>query len=437
MSPLQDALTAYFQAPGTAERKEAFTQIEAASGGDVRKVAEALPMLQPWKPVDAAAALGPVPLEIPFDIGGDAPVDCSILLPRGYDPLQAHPLIISLHNELGVAVCATMPRQQLAELTDPPAVIIAPKRIPESSFFSPVEETAIIARWLVEVRRRYHIDEDRVYLLGAGTGGDAAWQWAFAHPREFAGLLVEDAYPRVPLAPQLLPMLFENLRSLPILSVWRKSADLPDATSAPEGILVTRDTAVAAHNRALADWAPGAGFAFTARELDSDLPPGGESLSADALRAFLSLRRSPASKSVSQLFRTVDQGRSAWLRPARGMGEVWTHPQISVLPAPNVDRDDFVIDVLKSKLGFLGGRIEGQTLTIEATHCERIEILLTDGLIDFAKPFRILCNGKLRFDGVVQPRLATLLEHARQTCTFQHPVFARVAFNIDSTAVQE
>ncbi|MBI5289894.1 MAG: hypothetical protein HY873_13055 [Chloroflexi bacterium] len=430
---MEEALTAYFQTNKAEERKEAFAKIEAASGGDVRKVAEALPTLKLWKPVDPAETL---PL-VAFDVGGDPSLDCSVLLPRGYDPVQAHPLIISLHEEQGAALGATMPRQPLAELTDPPAVIIAPQRIPESSFFSPVEETGVVERWLVEVRRRYHIDEDRVYLLGAGTGGDAAWQWAFAHPRELAGLMVEDGYPRVPLSPQLLPMLFENLRGVPILSVWRKSADLPDATASPEGILVTRDTAVAAHNRALADWAPGAGFAFTTRELDAGERGGMETRSPDALRAALSARRPPPSKSVSQLFRTVDQGRSAWMRPVRGIGEVWTHPQISVLPAPNVDRDDFAIDVLKSKLGFLGGRIEGQTLTIEASHCERIEVLLTDGLIDFANPIRILCNGKQRFEGVVQPRLATLLEHARQTWTFQHPVFARLAFNIDSTAVQE
>ncbi|MCC7293140.1 MAG: hypothetical protein IT449_13860 [Phycisphaerales bacterium] len=433
LSPVQEALTAYFQTPQAEERREALAKIETAASGDVRKVAAALPTLHLWKPVDPAEVL---PL-VSFDVGRDAPLECSVLLPRGYDPLQAHPLIISLHNEMGIAVCATMPRQQLAELTDPPAVIIAPERIPETTFFSSIEETAVVERWLTEVRRRYHIDEDRVYLFGNGPGGDTAWQWAFAHPREIAGLLVEDGYPRVPLAPQLLPMLFENLRGLPILATWRKSAELPDATPSSEGILVTRDTAVAAHSRALAEWAPGAGFAFTSRELAADERGSVEMLSTDDLRVALSSRRAVPSKSVSQLFRTIEQGRSAWLRPARFMGEVWTHPQISVLPAPGVDRDDFAIEVLKSKLGSLSGRIDDQTITIEASRCERIEVLLTDGLIDFSKPVRIVCNGKLRFEGVASPRVKTLLEHARQSWSFQHPVFARLAFNIDSTAVQE
>ncbi|MCG3131601.1 MAG: hypothetical protein FLDDKLPJ_02405 [Phycisphaerae bacterium] len=425
---LAERLTRYFKAASAQERFDALAGIEE-SGAAPDAVAAELSKLKLWINLNEGASA------IEVEAGWSRPIRGSVFVPPAYDPERSHPLMIVLPDEGGAAPCATLPRDQLAALCDPPAVIISLEDVPEATFDAPGEEAAVVERLLAEFRRRVHVDEDRVYLLGAGVGGDAAWRWALAHPDAFAGLLVEDGYPRLPCATQLIPLLFENIPDLPVLSGWRASADLPDEPHPEGGILVRRDTAVAAHNRAIRDW-PGGRVRFSGTEWPADADRGQRTHAPAALRAFFNARRPAPAKTLIHRFRHPQQGKSGWLVQARFLGEVWTHPQLSILPGPASDAETYITSVLKEKLASMSGRIEGQTITLEVTHCDRIEVLLSPGLVDLTKPVTLICNGKRRFDGVVRPSVRTMLEHARQTWTFQRPVLAKLAFNIDAAAMQ-
>lgn len=425
---LTDRLTRYFKAATARERSDALAGIEE-SGAPPDAVAAELSKLKLWIDLDKGASA------IEVEAGWSRLIRCSFFVPLAYDPEHPHPLMIVLPDEGGAAPCAGLTRDQLAGLCDPPAVIVSLEDVPEATFDAPGEEAAVVERLLTEFRRRVHVDEDRVYLLGAGVGADAAWQWTLVHPDVFAGLLVEDGYPRLPCATQLIPLLFENIPGLPVLSGWRASADLPDEPHPEKGILVRRDTAVAAHNRAIRDW-PGRKVHFHGAEWPADADRAQRTHDPAALKTFFNARRPAPAKTLTHRFRHPQQGRSAWLVQARFLGEVWTHPQLSILPGPTSDAETYLTSVLKEKLASMSGRIEGQTITLEVTHCDRVEVLLLPELVDLAKPVTLICNDKRRYDGLVRPSVATMLEHARQTWSFQRPVVAKLAFNIDATAMQ-
>jgi hypothetical protein len=112
------------------------------------------------------------------------------------------------------------------------------------------------------------------------------------------------------------------------------------------------------------------------------------------------------------------------------MGEMWETDQLSILPAAYTDRDTFIAEIVKDKMAYLGGRIEGQLIDIEAKNCARVELFLPQGLVDFTRPVTVKCNGKRRHEGVIEPSIGTLLETAYEEWEFQHPYVARLSFSV-------
>jgi len=116
------------------------------------------------------------------------------------------------------------------------------------------------------------------------------------------------------------------------------------------------------------------------------------------------------------LFRS---GQAGWLRQNRFRGDVWTAEQLAILPGPTVDHDEFISNVVKNKLAFLSGKVEGQTITINTKRCNSIDIQFSPRLVNLNKPVVIMCNGKKRHDGPITPKLETLLETAYERWVFE------------------
>jgi len=88
------------------------------------------------------------------------------------------------------------------------------------------------------------------------------------------------------------------------------------------------------------------------------------------------------------------------------------------------DRDEIVgnqtrVKVVKNKLAFLSGKVEGQTITINTKRCNSIDIQFSPRLVNLNKPVVIMCNGKKRHDGPITPKLETLLETAYERWVFE------------------
>jgi hypothetical protein len=116
------------------------------------------------------------------------------------------------------------------------------------------------------------------------------------------------------------------------------------------------------------------------------------------------------------------------------MGEVWEAGQLAIAVSPAADRDKFIADVVKGKLAYLGGRIEGRNIMLNTRRCARVDLLLPMGLVDLTKPILVRCNGKRRYDRLLEPSVRTLLETAYERWEFQHPVAARLSFSVRTDA---
>ena len=116
---------------------------------------------------------------------------------------------------------------------------------------------------------------------------------------------------------------------------------------------------------------------------------------------------------------------------------MWDDDQLSIVTSPTTDRDKFISDVLKERLLYLGGRIDGQTIHIETKGCAEIELRLFDGMADFHTPITVLINGRKRHEGLVRPSIPTLLESAHKEREFQRLAFAKLSFSIRADSAGE
>jgi predicted esterase len=113
-----------------------------------------------------------------------------IFVPAGYDRAKAHPLIIALHGMGGdensyFDAYANGAFKLEAEKRG--YIVACPKgRQPASLYRGSAEQDVMDV--LVEVRRVYNIDPDRVYLTGHSMGGFGTWSVAMHHPEVFAAL---------------------------------------------------------------------------------------------------------------------------------------------------------------------------------------------------------------------------------------------------------
>jgi hypothetical protein len=52
-------------------------------------------------------------------------------------------------------------------------------------------------------------------------------------------------------------------------------------------------------------------------------------------------------------------------------------------------------------------------IEVRAEHVQRYSLFLNEQLIDFSKPFTVMTNGRLSFEGTITPSVETLLRQAR------------------------
>ncbi|MDO8632905.1 MAG: hypothetical protein Q7R41_20680, partial [Phycisphaerales bacterium] len=297
--------------------------------------------------------------------------------------------------------------------------MIAPNRTIGGMFHDRTRVTDDMPVLLREIRKLIHVNTDSVCLFGAGAGGDAAWMAATMYSFEFTGLIANDSYPHVPYPEQTYTLLLPNLNELSVLSIWSAGG----ADGSPDV------SPIAAFNRAIVAYARRRSLPIKGVEL-----PGVANTSIQLplkeTGAILDGRRSGVRYQVQHWFRYRGQGDCGWLRATEIVGDVWDDDQISIVPAPTTDGDRFITDKIAEKLAFISGGIEGQNISIETRRCGGVELRLSPEHVDFEKPITIVCNGRKRFEGLIRPSVADLLESAYEDWDFQHPVYARKTFSI-------
>jgi predicted esterase len=115
-----------------------------------------------------------------------------VYVPKGYDPARKHPAIVSLHGGVGRANLladdvVNQIRAGLEKDGDKNGwIMIVPLGQRSASWFNRVGMTNILAQ-LAAVKRRYNIDEDRVFLGGFSDGGSGALVMGLYDPTPWAG----------------------------------------------------------------------------------------------------------------------------------------------------------------------------------------------------------------------------------------------------------
>lgn len=415
---LQQLVDAYFEVQDREERQALVASIEKVAGHDARLVAEALKHVDVW----SAAPEGPVNM---FFAGRGRPRVAAVFeIPLGYTSDQAYPAVICIPDSgLEPEVMLTKARQYLGEFSDDFIVVATTAEIAGTFHQNKRERTKL--RTLVKMlRKRLHTDTNRLYVLGVGTGADAAWLAAIRHPDLFAGVIAINGYPNVPYPRQSYPLLLQSLRDVPTLSMW--NAPAADSSETAE-----RAAAVASHNRAIARLAADAFLPFRIMEMPAtapleDRPP------VDALSEILARDRAPGPQTVERWFRYPSHGRSAWLRQRKFAGDVWDDAAISIVSGADVDRHDYVTSVLREKMAHIGGRIDGQTITIEVSRTAGVALALPLGVLDPAKKVTVICNGRTRHDSRLPPAIDTILADAYEQWEFQAPAAVRLSLSVRS-----
>lgn len=114
-----------------------------------------------------------------------------LYLPDGYlsDTTKKWPMIVFLHGsgESGdnlEKVKVHGPPKLIEQGKKFPFIIVSPQQLDASAGF----QAEVLKGMIVDLKKKYRVDEDRVYLTGLSMGGYGTWDLAEKHPEEFAAI---------------------------------------------------------------------------------------------------------------------------------------------------------------------------------------------------------------------------------------------------------
>jgi pimeloyl-ACP methyl ester carboxylesterase len=144
---------------------------------------------------DAATAVEKTQLHRVPEQENDAPTEYAVRLPPEYHPIRSYPAIVVLHSGDGPGKALD---QWETEAARRGYILIAPEYSEPgkpAEYRYTTSEHAAVELALRDARKRYAIDSDRVFAAGQLVGGSMAWDYAVAHPDEFAGVVVISGLP--------------------------------------------------------------------------------------------------------------------------------------------------------------------------------------------------------------------------------------------------
>jgi predicted peptidase len=150
----------------------------------------------------------------------DNKLDFLLYVPESYgvDPSKQWPLIVYLHD---AELRGTNPDflrkeslpKRLETLIDFPFFVLSPSGNGDWDFWTKDEMIEPVITVLEEVQSFYPVDANRIYLTGAGMGGNGVWAMGMRNPEKFAAL--------VPLGGYIYPFeIPENICNLTDLPIW-------------------------------------------------------------------------------------------------------------------------------------------------------------------------------------------------------------------------
>ncbi len=402
----------YLKAENRGDRARTARKISRLEGVGVDEVADALRRVNIWKSAKSGLAKQSIDFE-------GRQYTAWVNVPPKYDSAKAYPLIVGLPNE-GTS------GEQFAEVVvsmigdRASRFLVAVFEDYEGVWFGSPESAASWPRdVLVGLKHAYHVDSDRVFLLGYGRGGDAALVTAALYADQFTGVVSLAGTMAVRIADEAAIVLLGNLRDLPVLLVYG-----------------AEDLRVAPANQCIKSIAAEHDLPIHIIEI-ADAGESGVSPPAAALHDLLDKRRPPVPRRVDHWFRYLPQADSTWLRPTLLQGEPWSAEYLTVRPGPDESPREATRAVLEQALPHIGGHVEDQTVRVETRRIDKLAVLLNDDLIDLDRDLVIDLDGTKRFEGRARRSIDTMLETAAADWDFQRLWSVRFELGEKGRAVQD
>lgn len=189
----------YLRATHPSLRGPAAAELTATEGVGTKTVEQLIPLLPPVldTPGLQAGRVTELTVQDPGRTREDddpKAIRYSVLVPPEFNPRHTYPLIVSLHEwgwtpERAVQWWGGSDASPLQSQRHG-YIVIAPEYLPPKVGDPlPAPTDTIVWECLRDVRRRFLIDSDRVFLSGYGRGADAAFDVALARPDLFAGVI--------------------------------------------------------------------------------------------------------------------------------------------------------------------------------------------------------------------------------------------------------
>jgi poly(3-hydroxybutyrate) depolymerase len=323
----------------------------------------------------------------------------TIVVPDDYDPTRAYPVRVQLHG--GVGRPLRSPSQAGDAVDRIPGTIdqiyVLPSAWPESVWWFDTQ-TDNVSAILDQLKRKYNVDENRVYMTGISDGGTGAYFFAFRAPTSFASFLPLNGHMMVLANPAMQSdgdIFPGNAANKPLFVVNGGRDPLYPAEGVQPYVEHLEDV--------------GTEVVFRVRE-EAGHNTAWWLEERAAFEQFVATHpRNPLPDRLSwQTERTDRYNRFDWLIIDR-LGHV--DPEAD-LPSSNLMRGSrrvFPQAALNGRVDLVrrGNRVEASTEGVGA-----FTLLLAPSQFDFGKPVTVVVNGRTAFQGRVTPSLETLLEWA-------------------------
>lgn len=372
-------LVAQFLAARTAEDAEhlqaAILMHPEATLHSVRTLIEA-------GPVYGAQPTGSQPA-VPLSVRGTEQ-HYALYVPPTYTPATAFPLVVCLHGA-GFTGDAYLERW-VPRLGD--AYIVACPTEYQGMWWTRFAEELVLAT-IEDVRSRYRIDMDRIYLTGMSNGGIGAWLIGMQYAPYFAGI--------APMAGGLDDVLYpflQNLSRTPIYIIHGAEDQVMPVTLSREIVKHLIDLGIPHVYKEHRHVHPHAGGHFFPRE---ELP--------GLIAWFGQQKRDPFPKKLTVVRDASHLMSFGWIR-------IDATDQIAAFSEELIDRRDELIRgrvYARAHAEVVGGN----RIVVKTDRVRRLTLFLTDELIDLVRPVTVEINGTVVFQGSVEAHLETLLKEVR------------------------
>ena len=375
---LTDLIFHYLDSADSEESNRLLHEIQAHPEASVERITRIIQTERTYQ----SQAIGTLPDERVTVQGRAYPVALSI--PLTYQPSKGYGLVVCLHGA-GFTGSAYLERWQ-ARLGDD--YLLACPTYAAGAWFTRRAEELVLAT-IQHVRRRYHVDPDRIFLTGMSNGGIGAWLIGMHHAPLFAGIA-----PMASGLDEVLMPFLGNLRNTPVYMIHgEKDQVMPVELSRSISRELTR-----------------LGYPHVYREHQREHPVAGghyfprEEL-PDLVAWFNRQRREPLPAKLTVVREASHFQPFNWLRLDS------TDPIAAFSDDLVNKRDERIRHREYAKLE--ATIVATNRIEVTAERVRRYSLFLNDQLIDISKPLTVFTNGRVSFEGTVAPSLDTLLRQAR------------------------